>query len=112
MTVQELISALQQNPVPFTQVMEVIDTYYEFSPTAFKNGNTHNAAGTNNGSCKVFAFAKLNNLNEQSALNAFGDFYTVDVLQHPENSDHQNIRNFMEFGWNGIEFEGQALQAK
>ncbi|WP_228411668.1 HopJ type III effector protein [Chryseobacterium sp.] len=27
-------------------------------------------------------------------------------------NDHQNIRNFMEFGWDGISFEGEALKAE
>lgn len=112
MTTQDLIQALNQAPVEFTTVMQVIDENYNFSPTEFKNGDTVNQANTNNGSCKVFAFAKLNNLPEQAALNAFGDYYSVDVLQNPDNDDHQNIRNFIKYGWNGIEFSGEALTAK
>ncbi|WP_228411669.1 HopJ type III effector protein [Chryseobacterium sp.] len=27
-------------------------------------------------------------------------------------NDQQNIRNFMEFGWDGISFEGEALKAE
>jgi hypothetical protein len=34
------------------------------------------------------------------------------VLKHPEATDHQNIRNFMKTGWEGIRFEGEALKAK
>ncbi|MGU3844869.1 HopJ type III effector protein, partial [Vibrio diabolicus] len=41
-----------------------------------------------------------------------GRFYREDVLLHPENSDHQNIRNFMVTGWDGIRFEAPALTAK
>ncbi|NMS01956.1 type III effector, partial [Vibrio parahaemolyticus] len=29
-----------------------------------------------------------------------------------ENSDYQNIRNFMVTGWEGIKFEASALTAK
>lgn len=112
MTPQDLIQALETGPVEFSTVMSTIDEHYDFTPTSFKNGNTQNAADTNNGSCKVFSFAQLNNLSQQATLNAFGDFYTVDVLQHPENDDHQNIRNFIEFGWDGINFAGQALTQK
>ncbi|MDG6778023.1 HopJ type III effector protein [Thiomicrorhabdus sp. zzn3] len=112
MSVSELITALNQGAVDFDQVMQVIDQYYEFSPARFVNGDTVNEAGSNNGSCKIFAFAKLNQLSEQATLNAFGDFYTVDVLQHPEAEDHQNIRNFMQYGWQGIQFDRDALAAK
>jgi len=112
MTINELNDALKQGPVAFNQVMEVIDKHYDFTATAFKNGDTENAANTNNGSCKVFSYAKMNELDEQAALNAFGDFYTKDVLENPEGDDHQNIRNFMKFGWQGIVFEGNALTEK
>lgn len=112
MSVSELITALNKGAVDFNQVMQVIDQNYEFTPARFVNGDTVNEAGSNNGSCKIFAFAKLNQLSEQATLNAFGDFYTVDVLQHPEAQDHQNIRNFMQHGWQGIKFDSDALTAK
>jgi len=111
MTPQELIEALNASAVDFNSVMQTIDENYVFTPTEFKNGNTTNLVNTNNGSCKVFAFGKLHQLAPQATLNAFGDFYTVDVLQNPDNDDHQNIRNFMTFGWEGIEFSGEALKA-
>ena len=104
-----LVESLENGPVDFAIVMKVIDENYNFTPVAFRNGNTNNAENTNNGSCKVFSFAKLHNLSAQATLNTFGDYYMVDVLQHPENDDHQNIRNFMEFGWDGIQFTGEAL---
>ena len=92
-------------------MITVIDASYQFQPTKFRNGNTVNEAGQNSGSCKVFSFAKLNGLSKEETLACFGAFYRNDVLQNPEGTDHQNIRNFIEFGWDGIEFEGQALQS-
>lgn len=112
LTVDTLIQSLNKHPVDFSNVMQVIDENYDFSPTAFRNGNTQNEANTNNGSCKVFSFAQMHHLSQQATLNAFGDFYTIDVLQHPDKDDHQNIRNFIEFGWEGILFENQALAEK
>ncbi len=112
MTKQELITQLNAGAVDFKTVMEVIDNKYDFSPTEFQNGSQLNEAGTNNGSCKIFAFAELNQLSEQATLNAFGDFYTIDVLENPNAEDHQNIRNFMQLGWQGIEFRGKALKEK
>lgn len=112
MKVDELISALNEGAVDFKQVMQAIDNNYQFKPCSFKNGEVLNAADTNNGSCKVFAFGLLNNLSEQATLNAFGEFYTQDVLQNPNGEDHQNIRNFMVSGWQGIEFEKNPLEVK
>ncbi|HHT00378.1 MAG TPA: type III effector [Thiomicrospira sp.] len=111
-TTQSLIEALNTGAVDFNSVIQVIDLEYEFTPTRFVNGNQVNEANTNNGSCKIFAFAKLNSLNEQAALNAFGDYYTVDVLQNPDKEDHQNIRNFMVQGWAGVTFDSEALTKK
>ncbi|MEG0198898.1 MAG: HopJ type III effector protein, partial [Acinetobacter sp.] len=34
------------------------------------------------------------------------------VLATPEATDHQNIRQFMLNGWDGIQFESEALAAK
>ncbi len=54
----------------------------------------------------------MHDLNEQQTLACFGDYYRIDVLQHPEAQDHQNIRNFIQFGWSGIQFDNQALTEK
>lgn len=59
-----------------------------------------------------FSFAKLNQLSKDETLALFGDFYRTDVLQNPEGTDHQNIRNFMVSGWDGISFEGEALKSQ
>ncbi|MCV6037542.1 HopJ type III effector protein, partial [Escherichia coli] len=64
------------------------------------------------GSCKIFAFGLLNTLDKEATVACFGRFYREDVLLHPENNDHQNIRNFMVTGWEGIQFETSALTAK
>ena len=95
--------------IAFTDTIAVIDALYDFTPTAFKNGELMNEAGQNNGSCKLFAFAQLQNLTPQETLVCFGAYYRDDVLEHPEATDHQNIRNFMKFGWEGIKYQGQAL---
>ena len=96
----------------FKDVIAFIDEHYDFTPTKFTNGNTINEADQNNGSCKVFSFAKLNDLPKEDTLNLFGEFYREDVLKNPEGTDHQNIRNFIEYGWDGISFEGKALVRK
>ena len=95
----------------FQEVLNHIDENYHFTPTVFKNGNQYNEAGQNNGSCKVFSFAKLNNLSKEETLALFCEHYQA-VLDTPEATDHQNIRNFMELGWDGISFDNVALEKK
>lgn len=111
MSITNFINTVKTNPdsVSFKDTMDVIEANYSFTETAFTNGNTTNEAGKNSGSCKLFAFAKLNNLNKEETLACFGDYYRVDVLQNPDGDDHQNIRNFMQFGWDGISFSQEAL---
>jgi len=109
--ISQFLDKLKTSPekVEFTDTMAIIDNNYDFTATRFKNGETINEAGENNGSCKVFAFAKLQNLTQEQTLYCFGHFYRDDVLGHPEAEDHQNIRNFMRSGWDGIKFDNQVL---
>lgn len=114
MTVGELVEKIKTQPrsIQFSEIIETVDANYSFTPTAFKNGETINEANQNNGSCKVFSFAKKQNLTKEETLACFGDYYRIDVLGNPEGTDHQNIRNFIKFGWEGIVFEGEALSEK
>ena len=114
MTIATFLKELQENPksIAFQDTIQVIEANYDFTPTAFQNENQYNKAGENNGSCKIFAFAKLQNLSQENTLACFGAYYFEDVLQNPGGTDHQNIRNFMKAGWNGIQFEGEALVLK
>jgi hypothetical protein len=98
--------------IEFTETIQLIDSLYHFEPSVFKNGAVQNAAGQNSGSCKLFAFARLHDLSPQQTLHCFGAYYRNDVLKHPDATDHQNIRNFMQHGWAGIEFDGTPLQAR
>ncbi len=113
MTITEFIETLKSTPtkIDFKDTIEVIDTHYTFTPTSFTNGNCKNEAGQNSGSCKLFFFAKLQQLDQEETLHCFGEYYSG-VLDTPEGEDHQNIRNFMKTGWDGISFEGEALVKK
>jgi len=98
--------------ISFEDTMSTIEQNYNFSAAEFKNGELLNAENENNGSCKIFAFALINNLTEQQTLHCFGDYYRKDVLDNPTNNDHQNIRNFMKTGWAGIAFNSEPLTEK
>lgn len=129
---QQFLLQLKTTPemVEFDQVMAIIDQHYDYTPTQFSNGSdvrggaggstgddTGNAmvvneAGSNEGSCRIFAFARLNQLSEAETLACFGVYYREDVLGDPAGNNHGNIRNFMCDGWVGIEFDGEALSEK
>lgn len=110
MTISELIYKVKQSKIlPFAEILQTIDNLYVFTPTKFTNGNLTNEANTNNGSCKIFSLAKKYQLTVQETLFLFGQHYQK-VVDSPNEEDHQNIRNFIKFGWEGIHFEKDALQ--
>ena len=97
----------------FNDVINIIDQYYLYTPTRFVNGtdndNVVSDAGGNEGSCKIFSFARIHQLDEVQTLNCFGKYYREDVLNNPEGTDHANIRTFMKHGWDHIKFDNTAL---
>ncbi|WP_413702060.1 HopJ type III effector protein [Psychromonas sp. KJ10-10] len=114
MLINAFLEKLNHTPdtIAFNETMAVIEENYTFSAVAFSNGEQKNAPGENSGSCKLFAFAQLQELNKEQTLACFGDYYRIDVLQNPNATDHQNIRQFMLQGWSGISFDAPALTAK
>jgi len=112
-TLTDFIAQLQsqEKTIEFEQVMQVIMENYHYQPTIFYNDKLVNEASTNEGSCKIFYFAKLNKLNQQQTLACFGRYYRDDVLANPQGNDHANIRHFIKTGWQGIKFNSAALFA-
>lgn len=97
--------------LPFKEIIDYINYNFDYTPSSFKNGALMNAENENQGSAKTLYFAKLNNLSVEDTLKLFAEHYQA-VLDDKEGSSHQNIRNFMEFGWEGVEFEKEVLQPK
>lgn len=114
MSIDEFLSTLRNTPdtVEFTDTMATIEANYQFAPTRFHNGDLTNEPEQNQGSCKLLAFAQMQGLSAEQTLACFGQYYRQDVLGNPTGNDHQNIRNFMKHGWEGITFEGQPLTSK
>ena len=108
---QELLAQLKTGQAKFADVIAFIEARYTHTPTAFQNGQQHNAATENQGSAKVFSFAQIEDLNQADTLALFAEHYAA-VLATPDGTDHQNIRQFMQHGWDGVKFEGVALNAK
>ena len=52
----QFVEKVTKNPnsITFTETIAIIDSNYNFIPTAFKNGNHFNNVNENNGSCKIF----------------------------------------------------------
>jgi len=113
-TLNNFLETLRTQPerIEFNHTMSIIEQNYHFQETQFSNGELINQAGENSGSCKLFAFAQLHQLTKEQALACFGHYYREDVLQHPDATDHQNIRNFIISGWSGINFTNNALSLK
>ena len=112
MTPEEFANRIgQDDNLDFEDTQAVISEYFDYTPCAFTNGEVSNDAGQNEGSCKIFAFGQLMQLDQAQTLACFGRFYR-DVLNTPEGTDHGNIRNFMQSGWDGIRFEAEALVRK
>ena len=107
----ELLKQLENGQAKFSDVLAHIEARFNHTPTAFKNGQQHNAATENQGSAKVFSFAQIEGLDQAQTLSLFAEHYAA-VVATPEGTDHQNIRQFMQHGWDGISFEGQALTKK
>lgn len=107
----EVLATDKWNKVEFAAVLALIDSYFNFTPTAFSNGAQHNQADENNGSCKVFTFAHQYGLSKTQTLHCFAEHYQS-VLADPQGEDHQNIRQFMQHGWDGVCFSDIALELK
>lgn len=113
--IETFVARLGSEVVPFADTLALISELYEYTPTAFSNGvgedRLDSPKGVNEGSCKVFAFGRINGLSKEATLACFGEHYQA-VLDDPEGTGHPNIRLFMRHGWDGIRFESMPLRAR
>lgn len=108
MTVTEFLQAIKQPEHRFADTLAFIDANYQYTACAFENAGLHNAAGSNQGSCKIFGLALLENLSTHDALLAFGEHYRH-VLATPDGSDHANIRQLLKHGLESVHFNQLPL---
>src|SRR3569832_469981 len=103
---------MNADSLKFEEVKEIINQFYETGLIEFKNGDIVNKLGENEGSAKLLSYAALSNLDKDTTLKLWGQYYR-EVLKDPEGNSHQNIRNFKNYGWEGVPFEnGVALTRK
>ena len=96
----------------FDEFITLCDEQYEAGLIEFKNGDVVNMPGENEGSAKVLSYAALADFDKDMTLKLWGQYYR-DVVAKPDGDDHANIRNFMKYGWEGVDFyNGIALTKK
>lgn len=112
MTEKEYLEALRSGAsMQFEDLMSLIDGNYQHTPAAFSNGETSSAKDENQGSAKLFCFAAMHQLTPLETLHCFGEYYQQ-VLSDVDGNSHQNIRNFITYGWSGLKFESPVLSKK
>ena len=111
--IRNFIERLRTTPetMHFAEVIALIDTHYSHTPTAFVNGTATNQASENQGSAKVFSFARLHELNQTETLHCFAEHFRA-VSYNPIGNDHQNIRQFIANGWQGVQLADTCLTVK
>ncbi len=65
MLLNELLLGLRQQTLDFEDAQAFIAANYDYQPAAFQNGNQHNAAGTNEGSCRILRSVCLLNFQQK-----------------------------------------------
>lgn len=108
MTADQFIARLGTAEHRFADTLDFITEHYQYQPSAFTNGPVDNTAEQNQGSCKVLAMAKDLQLDNQQALQCFGEHYQA-VLNAPTDEDHANIRALMQHGLAGVRFASPPL---
>lgn len=111
MTLQDFRARLLDPQFAFAETLAFVAEQYDYQPQAFRNGEVENAAGQNEGSCKTLGLALLEGFSQEEALRCFGEHYRA-VLEHPEGSDHANIRALQRSGLAGVNFAGQPLERR
>ena len=107
----EFLDSLKSGEHLFASTLAFVESWYEYTPTAFANGDVHNQADQNQGSAKVFALAQLLELTKEQTLSSFGEHYR-DVLATPDKENHFNLRRVLKEGVDDIVFSAFPLKKK
>ncbi len=109
--ISTILNAVTARTINFADVISFIDDNYHYTPVEFTNGQVVNPAGVNEGSAKVFGFAKLHGLNQLNTLALFCEHYQS-VLDNPDGQDHANIRSFLYWGWQAFSMPTNPLSPR
>lgn len=108
---RSFLDSLASGRHAFADTLAFIERHYHYQPQPFDNGPLHNAAGENQGSCKILGLALLEGLTCEQALLCFGEHYRQ-VLASPDGSDHTNIRQLLQTGLEQVGFNILPLARK
>lgn len=110
-TLHELLQRSKADNWLFADTLAFIERHYRYQPQAFTNGPLHNAAGENQGSCKILGLALLEGLSVMQALLLFGEHYRQ-VLASPGEAGHANIRQLIRGGLAAVSFQERPLHRR
>ncbi len=111
MTLNNILKQIEAKQIVFQDVLNFINDHYNYTASAFINGSLRNEATENQGSARVLSAAQLAGLSKEETLTLFVEHYEA-VLSDPNGSNHQNIRQFIAHGWDGISFKNTVLTFK
>ncbi|MES2605539.1 MAG: HopJ type III effector protein, partial [Pseudomonadota bacterium] len=105
------LAAIETDNHQFASTLDFINRWFDFTPSAFRNGPVVNTIDQNQGSCRVLAMALMQDLTANQTLKCFGEHYR-DVLATPGADNHQNLRRLQADGLKDIQFDRQPLRRK
>ncbi len=108
---QAFLAAIETDSHQFADTLAFINQWFDFTPSAFRNGMVDNTAEQNQGSCRVLAMALLLGLGNEQVLKCFGEHFR-DVLATPNANNHHNLRRLQQEGLVDIHFEHPPLRRK
>ncbi len=77
-----LLAAIETDAYQFSSTLGFIDQWFDFTPSAFRNGGVQNTVNQNQGSCRVLALALMHGFTTEQTLRCFGSF-TGMCWRHP-----------------------------
>lgn len=107
----KFLAQLVDDNFQFETTLAFIEKHYNFTPSAFNNGDVINTVDQNQGSCKIFSLVQLIDLNKEQALACFGQHYR-DVIATPDTNNHHNLRRVLKEGIENITFTRFPLEQK
>ena len=105
------LAAIETDTHQFATTLAFINQWFDFTPSAFRNGKVSNTIEQNQGSCRVLSMALLLGLTANQALKCFGEHYR-DVVGTPGVDNHHNLRRLQKEGLVDIHFDHPPLRRK
>lgn len=107
----DFLIAIDKDTHQFASTLAFINQWFDFTPSAFRNGKVNNTAEQNQGSCRALAMASMLGLTGEQALKCFGEHYR-DVVATPGVDNHHNLRRLQAEGLVNIQFDHPPLRRK